>query len=915
MAEKASAANPALPLHEVLEAEFVALHGELPADYSQSAKETDRLKAIWSQIHRLDEKRAALCISGGGIRSATFGLGVLQGLASCGLLEKFHFLSTVSGGGYIGGWLSAWIHRARGGLAMVVKQLAGECDETLPNPEPVEIQNLRSYSNYLSPRLGLLSADSWTLIATYIRNLFLTSLVLLPLLAAFLTIPWCYATVLMTNPPPYTSIPAWAGAACVALAVIFMGRNLPGGGNKERNQNQFLVFCLLPLFLSAIFITSYWAWFNYYGRKLPVWPLFGIFRPHESAVFIYFGIGIHVAAWIFSLLRAHGFKLAEFFVVVISGGIGGWLLWLTAAKIFPQPLAQAELYSCFGLPAFLLLFFLAMVVFAGISSRWTKDEDREWWGRASGWILVVIVAWTLFSVLVVFGSLLLTWAVSWTVSLVTTGALAGLVTFFLGRSGRVPATENDSKSGPGAWLLSRLGTIAAVVFITVLAIFLIKAMSWAMAQIIVALRPDWKFNIKSQLLGETVEYLNVILFTPPLLVGLMGAALALFACVMAYIINPNRFSLHAVYRDRLIRAYLGASHKERHENPFTGFDPKDNLRMPHLWMAAQHQGKLLPIINVTLNLVRGSKLAWQERKAESFTISPLHCGSPAVGYRKTDAPADQSYGGADGVSLGTAVAISGAAASPNMGYHSSPLVTFVLTLLNVRLGSWLGNPGPAGDKTFNLGYPKFSVAPILAEAFGLTNDDNPYVYLSDGGHFENLGLYEIVLRRCHYVVISDAGEDPKCSFADLGDALRKIRIDLGISIEFEPMTIYPRTYQRRANEPGHNCALGRICYSDVDGADAPDGVIVYIKPACYGDEPRDIYEYFVRCPTFPHESTADQFFSESQFESYRMLGRYTMNKLCPGRAAGFDEFVSAIFRDHLGAPLPAWIDHPGPART
>ncbi|HJU11960.1 MAG TPA: patatin-like phospholipase family protein, partial [Candidatus Binataceae bacterium] len=235
----------------------------MPADYSESTRETDRLKAIWSQIHHLEEKRAALCISGGGIRSATFGLGVLQGLANCGLLERFHFLSTVSGGGYIGGWLSAWIHRAEGGLAMVMKQLGGECDETLPNPEPVEIQNLRSYSNYLSPRLGLLSADSWTLIATYIRNLFLTSLVLLPLLAAFLTIPWCYATVLMTSPPPYTSIPFWAGGACVALAVIFMGRNLPGGGNKERNQNQFLVFCLLPLFLAAIFITSYWAWFNY----------------------------------------------------------------------------------------------------------------------------------------------------------------------------------------------------------------------------------------------------------------------------------------------------------------------------------------------------------------------------------------------------------------------------------------------------------------------------------------------------------------------------------------------------------------------------------------------------------------------------------------------------------------------------
>ena len=67
----------------------------------------------------------------------------------------------------------------------------------------------------------------------------------------------------------------------------------------------------------------------------------------------------------------------------------------------------------------------------------------------------------------------------------------------------------------------------------------------------------------------------------------------------------------------------------------------------------------------------------------------------------------------------------------------------------LRLGAWLGNPGPAGDKTFQLGYPHFSVGPIIAEAFGVTNDTSPYVYLSDGGHLENLGLYEMVLRRCH----------------------------------------------------------------------------------------------------------------------------------------------------------------------
>jgi hypothetical protein len=103
MAKEAYSANPSIPLHEVLEAEFTVLHGKLPPDYPSSSEPNVRLKAIRAAVHGLPEKRAALCISGGGIRSATFGLGVLQGLARCGLLDKFHYFSTVSGGGYIGG--------------------------------------------------------------------------------------------------------------------------------------------------------------------------------------------------------------------------------------------------------------------------------------------------------------------------------------------------------------------------------------------------------------------------------------------------------------------------------------------------------------------------------------------------------------------------------------------------------------------------------------------------------------------------------------------------------------------------------------------------------------------------------------------------------------------------------------------
>src|SRR4030095_16645132 len=148
MAKEASSGNQSLPLYEVLEAEFKALHGERSLDNSTSTDPQTRLEALWIAVHGLEEKRAALCISGGGIRSATFGLGILQGLARCGLLEKFHYLSTVSGGGYIGSWLSAWIKNDPKGIGGVVEKLKCHPGSTL-DPEPEPIRHLREFSNYL----------------------------------------------------------------------------------------------------------------------------------------------------------------------------------------------------------------------------------------------------------------------------------------------------------------------------------------------------------------------------------------------------------------------------------------------------------------------------------------------------------------------------------------------------------------------------------------------------------------------------------------------------------------------------------------------------------------------------------------------------------------------------------------------
>jgi hypothetical protein len=164
----------------------------------------------------------------------------------------------------------------------------------------------------------------------------------------------------------------------------------------------------------------------------------------------------------------------------------------------------------------------------------------------------------------------------------------------------------------------------------------------------------------------------------------------------------------------------------------------------------------------------------------------------------------------------------------------------------------------------------------------MTDDSNEYVYLTDGGHFENLGLYEMVLRRCRVIICSDGAQDEGYRFGDLGNAVRKIRIDLGIPIEFTHVPIYAEAPDPTEGKGGgFYWAVGRIRYDRIDRG-APDGAVLYIKPAVYGAEPRDILEYKQNFPAFPHQSTGDQFFDEPQFESYRALGSHIMDRLCAG---------------------------------
>ena len=383
----------------------------------------------------------------------------------------------------------------------------------------------------------------------------------------------------------------------------------------------------------------------------------------------------------------------------------------------------------------------------------------------------------------------------------------------------------------------------------------------------------------------------------------------LLAIAASKCININRFSLHALYRNRLVRAFLGASRETRRPDPFTGFDDSDDPHMHSLWprdyVATPSDWRPFHIINMTLNIVSSKRLAWQERKAAPFTVSPLHCGTSissdtAIAGSASDAikesgkaasqaahqpggayrPSEQ-YGDRHGITLGTAMAISGAAANPNMGYHTSPSVTFLMTIFNVRLGWWLGNPGPEGAATFRHEGPATAIVPLVHETFGLTTDTRSYIHVSDGGHFENLGLYEMVRRRCRFIVICDAGRDPDYAFEDLGNAVRKISIDLGVPIRFHKLEALKRRPQDGSDIVEH-CdyhAVADIDYQEADGNGVENGLILYVKAGYHGTESAGVRSYAMANRDFPHQSTANQWFSESQFESYRSLGFEIMEDL------------------------------------
>jgi hypothetical protein len=997
-------------------------------------------------LHKMNG--SAVCLSGGGIRSASFGLGILEGLArfslgelpkarqipdqpdsgTVGLLHSIDYLSTVSGGGYIGCWLTSWMYRRRSAdqneienataelnesqknltsasadtsasnpaklkeaqsayeaakarvdrahepswkhsYKQVVRALAGDTNLTSGDPEPQPIRHVRQYTSYLAPAMGL-SLDSWDLAAIVSRNMLINWLMLAPVLFALVALPQISYYVTRYWALYLQGWGAWATIGVILIlftvAAIFAGERMPSHRlptDRGPDLQAVILGFTMPVLLANWLLAELWyADRNTGTNTLSVFYIcvFAVscvgfclsatylFRKYRDRVMkssqgqseggrlgrtraAMYGAAL-MSAFVTTLLLATLSnsilpRLAKTQGTKISfGGLVDFLLelakrqdLLTLVRSNPAQFefpADERLYAILAFPLVGIVLLISYSFFSGLLGVFELEEDREWMSRAGGLQLAIIVAWIATHALTLYATNVIT-----AIKLGVGGAVLGGIGSALGWSG-------STSAGPRPVKVSQLGKIGS--FLTKHDLLLPSLCAVALLLIIVGVA-GLEHNVATRI-NQSFYYH----FEPPLCVGGLSEAIAIaklsqlsylfghlivFLCcflaavIVNWAININLFSLHGMYRMRLMRAFLGASNVQQAPDLFTQFDPKDTPREIDL---AAGEGAPLHVINTTLNLVGTKNLAWRQRKAASFTFTPLHSGCWRLAYVPT-----QMYAGIDGVSVATAMAISGAAFNPNMGYHSSPLVTLLMTFFNVRLGWWLPNPVREGgahhalqstkgaDFLHKTG-PTIALEPLILEALGMTDETYRWIELTDGGHFENLGLYEMVLRRCRNVIVVDAGADPDCQFEDLGNALRKIEIDLGIPIRFEQGI----RMEKGAKSTNRYCAVAKIDYGCVDDSkklppaerNNLPGKLVYIKAALTGSEPPDIAQYAATHPTFPHETTANQFFNESQFESYRHLGSYEIESIVTKSAS---QDTSAATAAELRVQSQLVERHPG----
>ena len=522
-----------------------------------------------------------------------------------------------------------------------------------------------------------------------------------------------------------------------------------------------------------------------------------------------------------------------------------------------------------------LLVFLALaltgIVHLGLAGPALSDLQREIWARVGGrTAAVVLLGMTLPLGLTLYGPWLLAHLFHFGNALLAgvgwAGVLAWLSTtafaLFAAR-----ADDADTAASHARRALAAIVRIAPWVFILGLILLLsyggqalLQAIDWSARPL-----PDASSSIAASLQTYFAWLDDNIAAHPDSLPLLIAAAFGTWL-LFGWAVDVNEFSFNAFYRNRLVRCYLGASNEARNPEPITNFDVDDDLVLADLVEVQRCDGThapdarlpgtrpLFPLIGTALNLVAAKQLDWQDRKAASFVLTPGYCGylppasradARAVGAVRADIgrtaiAAHRGDSTAVARTLGGAIAVPGGAIKPGMGKYSSPALTFLLTLFDARSGWWLPNLShplqPRRDGT------PFFGGWLLAELLGRTHEGSRYVHLSDGGHFENLGLYELVRRRCRFVLCVDAGNDPQATFADLGNAVLKCRVDFGVDIAVDVSAL----------RPGADGRSSRSCAVAASTSDGESGTLLYVGRLT-GAEPADVRHYARAHPRFPHE--------------------------------------------------------------
>lgn len=566
-------------------------------------------------------------------------------------------------------------------------------------------------------------------------------------------------------------------------------------------------------------------------------------------------------------LVANAIVLAVFLCVLALCNVS--LVWNPTLGVLPAWAPMGSFVLSGIIAAAILLFVVVWGLWRSFCAN--TSELAGWWARI-GWAILVILAGVLFFELQVYilnevhaaaadKAGFLHGSVTWIEGIIA--ALAPVSAVFAFLSDKIGDFIKRSKEAE-RWTQQIWGHAAG------LAVYVAGAIIPLLLWVLSLQLSYWGLHPPFHLQPENTVWLHRHFGGHLWIASYVAAAAICF--VLTLILRPNANSLHALYRDRLSKAFL---FKPRHYAPVVdGVEQPLDPVHPNLGDLSEVHSPYL-LVNCALNVGGSKEVNRRGRNADFFLFSRNYVGSKTTGYVKTD----DMQGRAPGLSLGSVMAISGAAFSSNMGANTIKPLTATLALLNIRLGYWLRNPRKLGAYAISGAFSNFY---FLAEMFGMLNEKRHSVYLSDGGHIENLGIYELLRRRCRVIVAIDAECDGEMAFSSFNVLERYALVDLGVRIElpWQQIANMTKSTGKAIDEDGDapknngpHVAVGQILYPG-----NRRGILVYIKSSLTGDENDYIFHYKKRYSTFPHETTLDQLFSEEQFEAYRALGFHATHR-------------------------------------